>query len=190
MKRILSVSSLTLILISNLSSAGSLGGSDSEIEALQSDIASSQNERDALLLKSNPSDKDPAIQAKTERVEEKKKALREKTRLQNIKPKRKPPDLSTLTVDPDFMKSDPNDRDDSPRAAENLPPPMINDFQKPRDTPTKEEVVISGEGIQGEITFKKPKKTPAVSNEGATEIPSSSPTNGTAGEIIFPKKKK
>lgn len=188
MKRILSVSSLTLFLLTSFSAAGTLGTVEGEIENLESEVARAQNERDALILKAPQAKDNPAVKAKTEALEEKRKALSTRLTELNTRPKAKAKDPSKLKIDADLTNPelDKNETEDSPRghtpvvnaATENEPARAVE--------PLKPETVLSGEGIQGEITYGKKKSA-------SSEITPASPLPSAPGlsEIQYaPKKKK
>lgn len=160
MKSFFGVSCMTFFLLSSLSLAGTLGTLESEIETLEGEVAKAQNERDALLLKPEAGKNNPAVQTKTEALEEKKRALRERMKDLNTRPKTVAKDPSQLGIDADLLSTqpDPNDRDDTPRG--NAPLRVAPAVETPirATSAPKEGLVLSGEGIQSEITY--PKKTP------------------------------
>ena len=204
MKRILGVSFLTLMLISGLSRAGTIGTVESEIENLQSEIASAQNDLDSARSKAkNASDSN--VKAKAAALEEKRAALSKRLREINTRPAPKPVKPEDMKEEADLFTPDKKgERDDSPKGKA-PDSPVGDDTSSPkRDEPTKEETVLSGEGIPGEITYQKkakaakkiPAKTPPAvvkeePNEAGEPSTEASPATTGAGtsEIQYPKKK-
>jgi len=208
MKRILYVSSLTLLLLASLSGAGTLGTAESEIENLEGEVARAQNERDALLLKTPGVKDDPAVKAKTEALEEKRKALSTRLSEINTRPKAKAKSPSELQIDADLLNPelDKNETEDSPRGHT----PTVNTTTETEPArvaeASKPETALSGEGIKSEITYSKKKKksdllkktkpaptpTPEMETASSEAVPASPiPEAPGLSEIQYaPKKKK
>lgn len=178
------MSCMTFFLMTSLSGAGTLGTVENEIETLEGEVAQAQNERDALLLRPGAEKNLPEVQAKTEALEGKKKVLGERLKDLNTRPKAVAKDPSQLVIDADFSnrQPDPNDRDDTPRG--NAPPPLPTRVEVParsNPTPPREGFVLSGEGIQSEITYSKKDKKSKPGTDQSPEVNSS--------DIHYPKKK-
>lgn len=190
------MSFLTYFLITTLSVAGNLGTVESDVESLESEVARAQNERDALILKSPKGKNDPAVQAKIDALEERKKELTRRLTEMNVRPKAKIKDPSELQIDADLMSTEPdkNDTDDSPRGHAPVASAPAEESPTRVAEPSKPETVLSGEGIQGEITYsKKKKKSGVLKKQPEGEVAPASPLPGAPGlsEIQYaPKKKK
>ncbi len=193
------MSFFTYSLITTLSVAGTLGTVSSEIETLESDVARAQNERDALALKPGVSKSDPAVVAKSAELEEKKKALQERLKEMNTRPPAKVRNESELRIDADLADGgkadDPNDRDDDSRGRPAPSPPKAGNSAgtsgSRTEAVTKEEVVLSGEGMAKEITYPKKKKgkiKEVKSVEAEPEVAPTLPGEGGISEIRYPKK--
>lgn len=195
MKRISSVSFLTLVLMSTLSRAGTIGTLESEIENLQGEIAQAQNDLDSARSKAKNAN-DSSVKAKADVLEAKRAALSKRLREINTRPSPQPVNAAEFSKEKDadlFTPDKKGERDDSPKGKA-PDSPVSNDSSPPKaETAPKEETVLSGENIPGEITYKKKakavKKAPTPSDEPSSEA--SPATNGAGtSEIQYPKKSK
>lgn len=203
--RISRVSILTLLFTVSLSAAGASGTSESEIENLEAELARAQTERDQAFLNPKLASDSALLKTRDDAVSEKKKQLAEKVRDFNTRPKRKKPDaraLSLSTLDAKDADDQSPEGFDHEKSSAPVLPLQTEIKSKPSESSPAEQTVLSGEGIQDEISY--PKKGAAAPAGAKFPVPASpvadskvSPepkvsgtsTPGSQTEIQYPKKK-
>lgn len=146
------------------STAGTLG-TETETERLQAEVTEARNSLDKALLEKGAKPDDPKIKAKTATLDEKMKAFRKAFQDSQTPPK---------------------DKNKNYKNAGSERPSGVTPAAK-----AEPETVLSGEGIQGEITYQKKKKSLGTKKMNTEPTPEASATPAGSGlsEIQYPKKK-
>lgn len=176
---------------------GTIGTAEAETARLRDEVTAARNALDAEILKPGVKLTDPSVQAKRADLDAKVKAYQKgfQDALKATPAKNAPPVLQPDEIDTDDHpgKDVPSSNVANPRPA----PPIAAPAPA---APSEPETVLSGEGIQSEITY--PKKAPAgkaarpiprlsPKTHAEEPVPESSAKPNAAGlsEIQYPKKK-
>jgi hypothetical protein len=154
MARNFGVSAKTLLLISNLAlvapfpSLAGTSGMETEMQVLEDEIAAARNELDEEAVKPGVKPDDPALKAKEAAIEEKRKRLEQLFRERTTRKAGAPIGGTRTTGSP-----------------------------APSESPKEPETVLSGEGVQAEIKYRKKKKDPKKDERPLRGRPTPSPTS-------------
>lgn len=189
----------TAATIAPASLAGTIGTAEAETARLRDEVTAARNALDAEILKPGVKLTDPSVQAKRADLDAKVKAYQKgfQDALKATPAKNTAPVLQPDEIDTD---DHPGTEASSPNAGHPRPAPPLPAPAPAPAAPTEPEMVLSGDGVQSEITYPKkpsPGKTarpiPRLSPKTHVEepVPESTAKADAAGlsEIHYPKKK-
>jgi len=176
---------------------GTIGTAEAETARLRDEVTAARNALDAEILKPGVKLTDPSVQAKRADLDAKVKAYQKgfQDALKATPAKNTAPILR-----PDEIDTDEHPGKDAPSSnVANSPPPPPAPAPAPA-APSEPETVLSGQGIQSEITYAKkptpgktarpiPRLSPKVHAEEPVPDSTAKPDASGLSEIQYPKKK-